>query len=456
QLNIISYHVTVWSDSKCALFWITNYTKLPPRFIQNRIEEIRNSKYEVRYTPGEHNPADIATGGLAPIKHRKSEQWWKGPRWLEKERSTVWALRFIKQTHKGELSWLESLSMPNTQMTKCDYDLAERMLIKQAQSQDLTDEEKDKWSLYQHKNDKLWRSSSRLGYSELDEESKYPIYLPKTNRITELIIQQQHERLHHAGIAHTLTELRRRFWIPKGRAAIKRIISSDLERSNKLNCESITNQNVTLHKAEVYTRTHVRIPAIKCSNITRTVCTKALLRVILSIVSDQTVTSAITPQLCRAIYANRQDGINAELELLVHRHEETFYQLPTSDPTLNRQRNPSLWQEIAAQGEEVTRQLDNQFNQFTKVIKEEIDSITTHWRMITTGICIVAISIVLIALTLKLDFLESILCSPHRLNQNPRDIIILLTGTARASFLDTGEEVPVIKLNTLCYIPESL
>uniref|UniRef100_A0A1I7V740 RNase H domain-containing protein n=1 Tax=Loa loa TaxID=7209 RepID=A0A1I7V740_LOALO len=87
QLNIISYHVTVWSDSKCALFWITNYTKLPPRFIQNRIEEIRNSKYEVRYTPGEHNPADIATGGLAPIKHRKSEQWWKGPRWLEKERS---------------------------------------------------------------------------------------------------------------------------------------------------------------------------------------------------------------------------------------------------------------------------------------------------------------------------------------------------------------------------------
>uniref|UniRef100_A0A1I7VPA4 Integrase_H2C2 domain-containing protein n=1 Tax=Loa loa TaxID=7209 RepID=A0A1I7VPA4_LOALO len=278
QLNIISYHVTVWSDSKCALFWITNYTKLLPRFIQNRIEEIRNSKYEVRYTPGEHNPADIATRGLAPIKLRKSEQWWKGPRWLEKERSewpksefhyeesdefqqaiiakiteanfnsfnndpiqfinanrfskwirllrsTVWALRFIKQTHKGELSWLESLSMPNTQMTKCDYDLAERMLIKQAQSQDLTDEEKDKWSLYQHKNDKLWRSSSCLGYSELDEESKYPIYLPKTNRITELIIQQQHEKLHHAGIAHTLTELRRRFWIPKGRAAIKRIIS---------------------------------------------------------------------------------------------------------------------------------------------------------------------------------------------------------------------------------------
>uniref|UniRef100_A0A1I7V6C0 Integrase catalytic domain-containing protein n=1 Tax=Loa loa TaxID=7209 RepID=A0A1I7V6C0_LOALO len=91
----------------------------------------------------------------------------------------------------------------------------------------------------------------------------------------------------------------------------------------KWNCESITNQIVTLHKADVYT----------------TVCTKALLRLLLSMVSDQTVTSAITPQLCRAIYANRQDRINAELELLAHRHEETFYQPPTSDPTLDRQRN---------------------------------------------------------------------------------------------------------------------
>ncbi|EJD73297.1 hypothetical protein LOAG_19282, partial [Loa loa] len=50
--------------------------------------------------------------------------------------------------------------------------------------------------------------------------------------------------------------------------------------------------------------------------------------------------------------------------------------------------------------------------------------------MITIGICIVAISIVLIALKLKLDFLESIFCSSHRRNQNQRDIIILLTGTA--------------------------
>uniref|UniRef100_A8NNJ1 Integrase, putative n=1 Tax=Brugia malayi TaxID=6279 RepID=A8NNJ1_BRUMA len=63
-------------------------------------------------------------------------------------------------------------------MTKVDYDIAETMLIKHAQSQMLTEDEKEKWNLY------------------LDES-----------------------------IAHTLSELSRKYWIPKGRAAVKRIIN---------------------------------------------------------------------------------------------------------------------------------------------------------------------------------------------------------------------------------------
>lgn len=47
-----------------------------------------------------------------------------------------------------------------------------------------------------------------------------PIYLPRHNRITELIVLQLHE---NAAIAHTLSEVRQQFWIPKGRTEIKRI-----------------------------------------------------------------------------------------------------------------------------------------------------------------------------------------------------------------------------------------
>ncbi|VBB35005.1 unnamed protein product, partial [Acanthocheilonema viteae] len=62
----------------------------------------------------------------------------------------------------------------------------------------------------------------------------------------------------------------------------------------KWNCREITTQNATTITATVYTRTHIRIPTIKCSNITRTICAKAFLRWSLSVVSDQTITPATT------------------------------------------------------------------------------------------------------------------------------------------------------------------
>lgn len=66
------------------------------------------------------------------------------------------------------------------------------------------------------------------------------------------------------------------------------------------NCDEIAEQNFTMNKVIVYTRTHVRIPAIKCSNVTRTVvCTKAFFRFSLSVISDQTVTSHFCRNLDR-------------------------------------------------------------------------------------------------------------------------------------------------------------
>uniref|UniRef100_A0A1I7VYG8 Integrase catalytic domain-containing protein n=2 Tax=Loa loa TaxID=7209 RepID=A0A1I7VYG8_LOALO len=101
----------------------------------------------------------------------------------------------------------------------------QRLLIRQVQSQSLTMDEKEKWSLFKKSPDNLWRSWSRLGNSELTEDSRFPIYLPKGHHLTNLIILHQHERLIHAGITHTLSELRQKFWIPKGRAAIKSVLS---------------------------------------------------------------------------------------------------------------------------------------------------------------------------------------------------------------------------------------
>ncbi|VDM93230.1 unnamed protein product [Onchocerca ochengi] len=224
QLEMNENQVTLWSDSKCALHWIKSYTKLLPRFVQNRVEEIRKTKFEFRYIPSEQN---IATKGLSPNKLQNYNQWWKGPqcKWIRLLRTTVWALRFIKLTSKRELPWLHSLSIKGNYMTRNDYDTAEWLLIRQAQSEGIREEEINTWSLSQDETSKLWRTRSRLENSELDDESKYPIYLPNHNIISELLIKQQHEKLYHASIAHTSCELRRKFWIPKGRSAVKRVIS---------------------------------------------------------------------------------------------------------------------------------------------------------------------------------------------------------------------------------------
>uniref|UniRef100_A0A1I7VUX5 Integrase_H2C2 domain-containing protein n=1 Tax=Loa loa TaxID=7209 RepID=A0A1I7VUX5_LOALO len=57
---------------------------------------------------------------------------------------------------------------------------------------------------------------------KLDEQSLHPIYLPRHNRITEIFIQQ-HEEMFHPGTAHTISNLRKRFWIPKRRTEAKRL-----------------------------------------------------------------------------------------------------------------------------------------------------------------------------------------------------------------------------------------
>uniref|UniRef100_A0A1I7W1W3 Integrase_H2C2 domain-containing protein n=2 Tax=Loa loa TaxID=7209 RepID=A0A1I7W1W3_LOALO len=74
--------------------------------------------------------------------------------------------------------------------------------------------------------DKLWKSQSRLENSELDEQSKHSVHLPRHNAATEFLIRQQHEALHHTGTAYTFSEIRRKLWIPKGRTKVKRVINN--------------------------------------------------------------------------------------------------------------------------------------------------------------------------------------------------------------------------------------
>ena len=39
------------------------------------------------------------------------------------------------------------------------------------------------------------------------------------------ILQSLYQRLVHAGVSHTLSQVRQEFWIPQGRAEVRRVLS---------------------------------------------------------------------------------------------------------------------------------------------------------------------------------------------------------------------------------------
>ncbi|CAC5425514.1 unnamed protein product [Mytilus coruscus] len=69
RTTLSSNKVVFWSDSQIVLHWLNTSRQLK-RFVQNRINEIRNvtTQDEWRYCPNKENPADLLTRGLTAEK----------------------------------------------------------------------------------------------------------------------------------------------------------------------------------------------------------------------------------------------------------------------------------------------------------------------------------------------------------------------------------------------------
>ena len=61
-------------------------------------------------------------------------------------------------------------------------------------------------------------------HAELSEDAVNRKSLPKDYHCTWLVIQDVHEKLCNAGVSHTLSQLRKQYWIPQGRAMVKKVL----------------------------------------------------------------------------------------------------------------------------------------------------------------------------------------------------------------------------------------
>ena len=72
--------------------------------------------------------------------------------------------------------------------------------------------------------DGVLRVGGQLNQTPFEFDFKHPIILPQHTHFTNLLIQQHHAEVGHSGASHTWTSLRRRYWIIKGGAAVRKCI----------------------------------------------------------------------------------------------------------------------------------------------------------------------------------------------------------------------------------------
>ena len=273
--------VKCWTDSITALYWIRGEQKEWKLFVENRVQEIRKlvAPHIWSHCPGKENPADIPTRRYDPMKLVSNSVWWNGPTWLEKDSSnwprdltqeetpedcldemkldrkkekistvllnqtkeeanpsqvinsekfsnyqkllrvTAYVLRFINACRK-------KMVQPEIQLTTAEIDKSEKIWIHELQQpfshQKLGDLNKP-LGLFRDENG-IIRCKGRLSRSSLSVEAKYPVLIPRDHHISILIVRQCHNRVMHNGPKETLSELRSRFWIVKGRQLVRKIV----------------------------------------------------------------------------------------------------------------------------------------------------------------------------------------------------------------------------------------
>ena len=269
-----------YSDSKVALYWIKGVNKEWRPFVENRVNQVRKLVPPERWEhcSGRDNPADLPSRGITPAELAGSKLWRYGPEWLvhrqaSKEndisempeeclreikmschptynlvvtsdskglstivccenfsrlqrllRVTAYMLRFI-DVLKGRIKKINiTLSW---ELTAVELGKAENLWIIESQKCVKEDRNFTSWQKQfgLFLDEGVWRCKGRLGNAEIPYSARHPALLHKRHHITLLIIRDAHQRVLHNGVKETLTEIRSKFWIIRGRQLVRTVLN---------------------------------------------------------------------------------------------------------------------------------------------------------------------------------------------------------------------------------------
>ena len=149
----------------------------------------------------------------------------------------------VINTHKK--SSVTKDAPPDWSLNRADFDAAERLLIQDIQDKHFGEEKTilidhnvhqpdsrkevnvRKSKISRHNpfvdDDDIIRIGSRLVHASINEETKYPIILPRDDPNVRDLIRHHHLQEIHAGPRHVLCQIRQRFWILQGLQEVRKV-----------------------------------------------------------------------------------------------------------------------------------------------------------------------------------------------------------------------------------------
>ncbi|XP_071582573.1 uncharacterized protein, partial [Temnothorax nylanderi] len=306
-MNLKQVFIFLGIDSEVAKKWIEGHPSKWKDFVQNRVSLIQQALPQAiwRFVPGNENPADLATRGLTPLQLSESKEWWQGPQWLSlnpvmwpEESHTISPdenmeerIRLVSTVLTSEVPQLWDLLFKFSNLTKLlritalcrkfifklkgikklelttfltvsEIEAERRFWVKSIQNASFSSEIKvlQKGQSLPKSNslailtpyldsDGLLRVGGRLQHSQLPDNSKHPLILPKTSAFTTLVIADAHSRTLHGGTQITLSFIRQNYWIVGGRQAVKSFILKCVKcaRYRQQRAQQLMGQLPTIH-----------------------------------------------------------------------------------------------------------------------------------------------------------------------------------------------------------------
>ena len=84
-----------------------------------------------------------------------------------------------------------------------------------------------------------------MRHAGIEPEARNPIILPKKAHVVDLLVRHYHSRAGHSGREHVLSLIREKYWIIKGRMAVRRVLSSCFDCKRRLLPPDLPYERVT-------------------------------------------------------------------------------------------------------------------------------------------------------------------------------------------------------------------